>query len=140
MTCGGPTDIHKLLRKIYDACAQLERLEPNRKFTPDGHLVGSLGDMWAARTLNLTLVPQNTKGHDAKTRSGKKVEIKTTVGGSIALQAEGNEAMCLVVMRPDCPKPVWVGKYSVALDLAGKEQKNGQKQVAISKLVEFRRG
>lgn len=33
---------------IYLAVAELEGLYPGRKFTPDGHLVGSIGEVVAA--------------------------------------------------------------------------------------------
>ncbi|WP_408860888.1 DUF6998 domain-containing protein [Acidiphilium sp.] len=31
--------------RIYEAVAELERQYPGRKFTPDGHLVGSIGEV-----------------------------------------------------------------------------------------------
>ena len=38
----------QLLRSIYDAVDELERMFPDRHFTPDGHLVGSLGEALAS--------------------------------------------------------------------------------------------
>ena len=43
--------------KIYEAVEELERSYPGRKFTPDGHLVGSIGEVIAAEALGLTLYP-----------------------------------------------------------------------------------
>ena len=40
---------------IYRATRELEALYPQRKFTPDGHLVGSIGEVVAAEALGLTL-------------------------------------------------------------------------------------
>ena len=40
---------------IYRAVAELEALYPERKFTPDGHLMGSIGEVVAAEALGLTL-------------------------------------------------------------------------------------
>jgi hypothetical protein len=40
---------------IYRAVAELEKLYPGRKFTPDGHLVGSIGEVIAAEHFGLTL-------------------------------------------------------------------------------------
>jgi hypothetical protein len=42
---------------IYKAVEQLEAAYPGRKFTPDGHLVGSIGEVVAAEALGLTLYP-----------------------------------------------------------------------------------
>ena len=39
---------------IYRAVRTLEKLYPERKFTPDGHLVGSIGEVIAAEQLDLT--------------------------------------------------------------------------------------
>jgi len=40
---------------IYRAVEQLEAAYPGRRFTPDGHLVGSIGEVVAAEALGLTL-------------------------------------------------------------------------------------
>jgi hypothetical protein len=39
---------------IYKATAELAALYPDRPFTPDGHLVGSIGEVVAAEALGLT--------------------------------------------------------------------------------------
>ena len=51
--------------KIYHAVAELEARYHPRKFTPDGHLVGSIGEVVAAEALGLTLYPMSRAGHDA---------------------------------------------------------------------------
>jgi hypothetical protein len=43
--------------RIYQATAELEALYPGRKFTPDGHLVGSIGEVIAADDLGLVPCP-----------------------------------------------------------------------------------
>jgi hypothetical protein len=47
---------------IYKAVEELETLYPGRKFTPDGHLVGSIGEVVAAQEFKLTLYPHVTRG------------------------------------------------------------------------------
>jgi hypothetical protein len=39
--------------KIYEAVAELESQYPGRKFTPDGHMVGSIGEVFTAEALGL---------------------------------------------------------------------------------------
>jgi hypothetical protein len=56
--------------KIYEAVAELEARYPGRKFTPDGHLVGSIGEVIAAEALGLTLHPASYPGHDAFDANG----------------------------------------------------------------------
>ena len=45
-----------LIRKIYALVDQLETKHPGRHFTPDGHMVGSLGEAYAEETYGLTLL------------------------------------------------------------------------------------
>jgi hypothetical protein len=66
--------------------AELERQYHGRKFTPDGHLVGSIGEVVAAKALGLTLYPGSHPGHDAYDANGD-VQIKMTSGASVSLYA-----------------------------------------------------
>ena len=49
-----------------------------RHFTPDGHLVGSIGEVLVASYYGLELLPASSQTHDAKSDSGKMVQIKAT--------------------------------------------------------------
>lgn len=40
--------------RIYEAVEELQRLHPERKFTPDGHLVGSIVEVVAAQARALS--------------------------------------------------------------------------------------
>lgn len=52
-----------------------ERLFPGRHFTPDGHLVGSLGEVWAAHLSGMTLAPASNRGYDGTCPDGQQVQI-----------------------------------------------------------------
>ena len=67
----------ELVRLIFDACAELSS-RSGRRVSPDGHLVGSLGEIHAAHILGLTLETASNAGFDAVDDQGRKVEIKTT--------------------------------------------------------------
>jgi hypothetical protein len=41
-------EIPKLIKELYGIVDSLEALFPGRHFTPDGHLVGSIGEVLAA--------------------------------------------------------------------------------------------
>ncbi len=45
-----------LIGQLYELVAQLEALFPSRRFTPDGHLVGSIGEVIAAHRYGLQLL------------------------------------------------------------------------------------
>ena len=70
--------IPDLVRELYGVVDQLQLLFPGRRFTPDGHLVGSIGEVLAANAYGLELFPSSFERHDAKSKGGKLVQIKST--------------------------------------------------------------
>ncbi|WP_417701321.1 DUF6998 domain-containing protein [Pseudophaeobacter sp.] len=87
-----------LLDDLYTAADGLERIFPGRKFTLDGHLVGSIGEVVAAYMFDLDLNPASTQGHDARARDGRQVEIKLTRGRGVAIRHEPEHLT--VLQRP----------------------------------------
>ena len=129
-------DCRVRIRQVFETCHELSMLT-RRPISPDGHLVGSLGEIFAAVELGLSLATPSNKGYDAVDAQGNKVEIKTTTGRSISLSAVGTEATRLVVVVLD-----QTGEASIAFDgpaqavwqMAGPAQKNGQRRVSLSKI------
>ena len=66
------TSTEGLVKLIFESCAELSR-RTGRSVSPDGHLVGSLGEIYAAQQLNLTLEPASNAGFDATDASGTRV-------------------------------------------------------------------
>ena len=85
---------------IYRAVTELERLYPGRKFTPDGHLVGSIGEVIAAEHFGLTLYSMSKTGHDAFDANGD-VQIKLTAGNSISMFADCVRLIVLRIVSPE---------------------------------------
>ncbi|RKR06721.1 hypothetical protein C7446_0715 [Kushneria sinocarnis] len=77
-----------LIDQLYTATDALEGLFPGRKFTLDGHLVGSVGEVVAAYMFDLELKPASTLAHDAITPDGTKIEIKLTQENTVAIRHE----------------------------------------------------
>ena len=128
---------NELVQLIFQACAEVTR-RTGRRASPDGHLVGTLGELHAAKALDLTLAPQSTEGYDATDESGNLVEIKTTTRAGFGLSATGTKATRLVALKLDgelgrC-SVVWDGPADLAWARAGKPQKNGQRQLSLSAL------
>ena len=120
--------------RIYEAVTMLERQYPGRKFTPDGHLVGSIGEVVAAEALGLTLYGMSEPGHDAVDREGRKVQIKMTAGQSIAMYADCDRLVVLRVVSPQDAEVIYDGAGSLAWNAAGAMAKNGQRTIRISTL------
>jgi hypothetical protein len=95
--------IPELVRSLYAIVGELEGLFPGRKFTPDGHLVGSIGEVLAARLYDLELLPASAERHDAKAPDGRLVQIKATQTKSVGLRSEPDR------QRNSYPPPSVVG-------------------------------
>jgi len=124
-----------LLGDLYTAADGLERIFPGRKFTLDGHLVGSIGEVVAAYMFDLDLHPASTQGHDARARDGRHVEIKLTQGRGVAIRHEPEH---LIVLHRPIGGPIRVvfnGPGPVAWAAAGAMQKNGQRPISLSRLT-----
>ena len=129
-------DVRTAIKKIFRSCQRLTELT-KRPFSPDGHLVGSFGEVVAAELLNLTLMPPSNDGYDAIDDQGRRVEIKATTRTSIGLSASGTRAERLVVVVVDGDGETEVaydGPTAPAWDAAGKPQKNGQRRISVSTL------
>ena len=77
----------KIIENIYKNVAELEKMFPGRPFTPDGHMVGSIGECIVVHYYGLNIVPPSNKGYDA-VRRNLKVEIKATQAKRISLRSE----------------------------------------------------
>lgn len=79
-------EVTALLDDLYTASSRLEVMFPGRKFTLDGHLVGSVGEVIAANMFDLELATASSLGDDALARDGRQVEIKSRQGKSVAIR------------------------------------------------------
>jgi hypothetical protein len=129
----------KAVAEIYRAVSELEKDYPERKFTPDGHLVGSIGEVVAAQALGLTLYQSSHACHDAYDAAGD-VQIKMTGGKSIALYASCVRLVVLRIVSPEEAEIVYDGPGERAWSVAGKVGKNGQRVVSLSKLRSLTEG
>ena len=75
------------IKELYEISAELERLFPGRHYTPDGHMIGSIGEALAASYYGLELFPASEETHDAKAPDGRLVQIKATQINRISLTA-----------------------------------------------------
>ena len=104
-------EVGERLAALYGIADRLEASFPDRKFTPDGHLVGSIGEVLAARMFGLTLLPASAPDHDAEADDGRQVQIKFTQGGrGAALRAEPQHLLVLRLAPELCLKVVYNGK------------------------------
>ncbi len=126
--------IASLVRDLYAVVGQLERLHPERKFTPDGHLVGSIGEVLVAEQYGLELLPASTPTHDAEVPGGPKVQIKATQGSKVGLRGKPQHLIVVKLEEDGSITEVYNGPGGRPWNQAGKMQSNGQRFIGVAKL------
>ena len=126
--------VPELVREVYRVVNELEALFPNRKFTMDGHLVGSIGEVLAAHLYELELLPSSHEGHDAKAPDGLLVQVKATQGQSVGIRSEPQHLLVLRILPDGSTEEVFNGPGRLAWAAAGKIQGNGQRPISLTRL------
>ena len=126
--------VARYLDDLYTASDGLEQMFPGRKFTLDGHLVGSIGEVVAAYIFDLDLNPASTLGHDARSQDGRNVEIKLTQGRGVAIRHEPEHLIVLHRPKGGPMRIVYNGPGRPVWAAAGAMQKNGQKPISLARL------
>ena len=138
-----------LIREVYGIVRKFEEIFPGRHFTPDCHLVGSLGESLAAYMFDLELMTASNEGYDAETRARPllKVEIKTTQdtskGRRILLSSEvetpPDRLLVLELCRNGSLDVVYNGPGAAAWDAAGPKTKTSTRSISLTTLREIER-
>lgn len=122
------------IKELYRITNELETEYPGRKFTIDGHLVGSIGEVIVAESYGLELLPNSTETHDAEAKDGKLVQIKATQINRIAISSEPDFIIVIQLQSDGSWIEIYNGPGKYVWDNAGKMQKNGQRPISIHKL------
>lgn len=129
------------IKNLYQITDHLAALFPHRPFTPDGHLVGSLGEVLAAYYFDLELTSSSvTSNYDALTPDGKKVQIKATQNpkGKIGIRSEPEWLLVLLLHRNAAVEEVYNGPGDIPwAQIEEQHNSNGQCQISLSKLKQL---
>jgi hypothetical protein len=125
-----------LLGNVYAAVDELERMFPGRHFTPDGHMVGSIGEALAAYYYGITLFTASAKGHDGKA-DGRLVQVKATQAKMISISSEPEFLLVLKIASDGSFREIYNGPGGLVWALVSHKPrpKNGQYQVSLSSLT-----
>ena len=125
-----------LIKQLYSTVKKLEIMFPGRHFTPDGHMVGSIGECLVEEAYNLKLMPASNKGYDAVSSCGKQVEIKATQAKSVAFRSEPEHAIVIKIFPDGTFEEIFNGPGKLVWDqFEGKPlPSNGQYQISLNKL------
>ena len=135
VTLATPDEVPALIRDLYAIVSKLEFIFPGRHFTPDGHLVGSIGEALASTYYGVELCRASTEGHDG-VREGRKVEVKATQGERIALSSCPGHLLVFKLNEDGSFDECVNGPGHLAWALVAKRKstKNGQHQVSLAAL------
>lgn len=128
-------EVRTLLDSLYGSVERLEALFPGRKFTLDGHLVGSVGEVIAAYMFGLDLNPASTMAHDGLCPARRRVEIKFTQGRTVAIRHEPDHLLVLHRARNAHVRIVYNGPGNLPWCAAGAVQSNGQRPISLATLA-----
>ena len=126
------------VRELYGIVGRLEQeyRDYHRHFTLDGHLVGSIGEVYAAERYGVRLFASSSPTHDGMAPDGRLVQVKATQRSRVALneapdylivlKIDGDGEICEVYNGPG--QPVW----DLFKDRA--RPKSGQYQISLGRL------
>ena len=126
--------VPSLIKELYSIVSKLESEYIGRKFTLDGHLVGSIGEVLVSHYYDVELLPPSTEKHVAITKDGKLVQIKATQGSSVGLRSEPDYLIVIKILPDGSIKEIYNGPGANAWIRAGKMQKNGQRNIYLGTL------
>lgn len=125
----------EIVANLYRRVAELEELFPGRRFTLDGHVVGSIGEALASERYGLELLPALADTHDAVAPDGRLVQIRATQRRRVAMYSEPEHLLVHGLREDGSVVEIHNGPGAPAWAATGPRQKNGQCTVAVSKLV-----
>lgn len=124
-------NVEILVRELYKTKKKLIDLHENKKlrwsFTLDGNLVGDIGELIVCHHFDLEPLPKGEKTHDAISKDGKRIQIKTTQGNQVGLGLEKRNFDYLIVVKIDND-----GKYQIIYNGPGRTVWDNTKSLSIS--------
>ncbi len=131
-------DLPDLVERLNEIVARLEMIFPSRRFTLDGHLLGSIGEAVAAYCYGLELCPASTKGHDAIASDGRRVQIKLTQRTAVAISYQCEHLLVLRMTPENGFEEIYNGEGAPVWSIIGNKAEAGrQRSLSVTKLSEL---
>lgn len=122
------------VQKIYDIVGKLQESFPGRSFTPDGHLVGSIGEVMAACYYGISLYKASNEVHNG-TVDGKEVQIKLTQGNKMQIRHKPDYLVVLYMTSTGQIYEVYNGTGERAWQIVGKKNSNNSYMMSVGRLM-----
>ena len=135
-------EVPALIGDLLKTTQRLNEMFEGRPFTPDGHLVGSIGEVVAEYIYDLRLQPASTPQVDAHTRDGRSVQIKLTgsKGKAFGLrwssQLRTSPAELLIALKLSNAgfTEIYNGEFPKDLLEGRSDSSNGQLSIGLNRL------
>jgi hypothetical protein len=127
----------EIVKRLYAVVAELEAMFPGRHFTPDGHMVGSIGEALANYYYGFDeLFKASFCGHDGRVGT-RQVQVKATQKDRIAISCEPQHLLVLRLYENGKFEEIYNGPGNCVWDLVRERKmpKNGQHQISLRKLA-----
>lgn len=122
------------VRQLVTIVEELENEFPGRRFTLDGHLVGSIGEVMAAYYYGIELYKASTPKHDGIV-DGREVQIKITQQDNIVINAEPDYLIVLYLTRDGSVYEVYNGPGKAPWGTASKRDSHRNRHMMVNKLM-----
>ena len=129
-------ELQKIIIELWGIVERLENnyREDDKKFTIDGHLLGSIGEVYAKEKFKLKLLKNSEKTHDAEDELTKeKYQIKITQRNKVGLRNEPDNLIVIQIDKTGMPKIIYKGIGKPVWDLI-KGKKAEQKFISLTQL------
>lgn len=132
----------EIYRSMVKEVEELEMMFPDRHFTLDGHLVGSMGEAIAANRYGIELKKASYADFDG-TIYRHPVQIKIVQQDNVTIHFSGDEVpfeaylLVLYMNKNGYFYEVYNGSLSVVWDSIEQSDRRGNKHIVISKLMEL---
>lgn len=131
--------LNQQIQQLFKISADLEEAFPSRKFTLDGHLIGSIGEVIAAFHYNLELLTSSSAKHDAVSSDGRFVQIKATQGNRfIGLRSEPEYMIVLWISSKSGEIiEIYNGPGNPVWEMCGKFVSTGERRISLLQLKQI---
>lgn len=133
--------IKKSLEQILKIVDDLENeyKHHDKRFTLDGHLFGSLGEIYACEKYGLTLEKSSKKGFDAKDKNGNEIQIKVTQRNKVGMRHEPQKLLVLKLNKINFEfEEIYYGDGDKPWNESNQINSAGQKFITLNKLINIK--
>lgn len=124
-----------ILASMFASQRALRALAPEYKWAGLGNLLGDFGEFLAVHKYDLMKASAGSDGHDAKTKCGKTVQVKTNHAASqIGFRGEADLMLVLHIEIDGSWKEIYYGPFSHVKEASRHSARDNKQMLSLSRL------